>query len=248
MIRRPPRSTLSSSSAASDVYKRQYQRRVRGVLLGMAWLLVLVLCCMANAQIPQELLDKFATPERDPHGLEFDNAQPRNRYHQRHLDQHGHADLHFLAQDWIEAKHEQCHRTGDDCLRPHAELHNALDRDMDGEVTPKELYSLSIGLGFPLGNTPIEQHARLGHAYRLIKAHRDLREHQPGVGMEDLATMDLRDSKHWVEKHLGLSNRWGAKDHRPAEAVSTLKRFFTKVQNAEYNNAEHTVDGERYDL
>eukprot|EP00658_Telonema_sp_P-2_P054038 TRINITY_DN4287_c0_g1_i6.p1 TRINITY_DN4287_c0_g1~~TRINITY_DN4287_c0_g1_i6.p1 ORF type:complete len:139 (-),score=8.11 TRINITY_DN4287_c0_g1_i6:252-668(-) len=33
MIRRPPRSTLSSSSAASDVYKRQYQRRVRGPLL-----------------------------------------------------------------------------------------------------------------------------------------------------------------------------------------------------------------------
>eukprot|EP00656_Telonema_subtile_P037806 TRINITY_DN4218_c0_g1_i1.p1 TRINITY_DN4218_c0_g1~~TRINITY_DN4218_c0_g1_i1.p1 ORF type:complete len:256 (-),score=64.00 TRINITY_DN4218_c0_g1_i1:247-1014(-) len=32
MIRRPPRSTLSSSSAASDVYKRQYQRRVRGLL------------------------------------------------------------------------------------------------------------------------------------------------------------------------------------------------------------------------
>eukprot|EP00658_Telonema_sp_P-2_P073455 TRINITY_DN6252_c0_g1_i2.p1 TRINITY_DN6252_c0_g1~~TRINITY_DN6252_c0_g1_i2.p1 ORF type:complete len:365 (+),score=105.29 TRINITY_DN6252_c0_g1_i2:125-1219(+) len=32
MIRRPPRSTLSSSSAASDVYKRQYQRRVRGAL------------------------------------------------------------------------------------------------------------------------------------------------------------------------------------------------------------------------
>eukprot|EP00656_Telonema_subtile_P031388 TRINITY_DN34358_c0_g1_i1.p1 TRINITY_DN34358_c0_g1~~TRINITY_DN34358_c0_g1_i1.p1 ORF type:complete len:394 (+),score=148.35 TRINITY_DN34358_c0_g1_i1:110-1291(+) len=31
MIRRPPRSTLSSSSAASDVYKRQYQRRVRGI-------------------------------------------------------------------------------------------------------------------------------------------------------------------------------------------------------------------------
>eukprot|EP00658_Telonema_sp_P-2_P070903 TRINITY_DN6026_c0_g2_i3.p1 TRINITY_DN6026_c0_g2~~TRINITY_DN6026_c0_g2_i3.p1 ORF type:complete len:263 (-),score=72.59 TRINITY_DN6026_c0_g2_i3:135-923(-) len=33
MIRRPPRSTLSSSSAASDVYKRQYQRRVRGASL-----------------------------------------------------------------------------------------------------------------------------------------------------------------------------------------------------------------------
>src|SRR5674536_157162 len=29
MIRRPPRSTLSSSSAASDVYKRQLSRRVR---------------------------------------------------------------------------------------------------------------------------------------------------------------------------------------------------------------------------
>eukprot|EP00658_Telonema_sp_P-2_P038339 TRINITY_DN27537_c0_g1_i1.p1 TRINITY_DN27537_c0_g1~~TRINITY_DN27537_c0_g1_i1.p1 ORF type:complete len:205 (+),score=60.91 TRINITY_DN27537_c0_g1_i1:116-730(+) len=35
MIRRPPRSTLSSSSAASDVYKRQYQRRVRGNQLSM---------------------------------------------------------------------------------------------------------------------------------------------------------------------------------------------------------------------
>eukprot|EP00656_Telonema_subtile_P043459 TRINITY_DN4981_c0_g2_i1.p1 TRINITY_DN4981_c0_g2~~TRINITY_DN4981_c0_g2_i1.p1 ORF type:complete len:238 (+),score=47.68 TRINITY_DN4981_c0_g2_i1:65-778(+) len=34
MIRRPPRSTLSSSSAASDVYKRQYQRRVRGRTCG----------------------------------------------------------------------------------------------------------------------------------------------------------------------------------------------------------------------
>eukprot|EP00656_Telonema_subtile_P015606 TRINITY_DN18205_c0_g1_i2.p1 TRINITY_DN18205_c0_g1~~TRINITY_DN18205_c0_g1_i2.p1 ORF type:complete len:196 (-),score=54.40 TRINITY_DN18205_c0_g1_i2:183-770(-) len=30
MTRRPPRSTLSSSSAASDVYKRQVSRRVRG--------------------------------------------------------------------------------------------------------------------------------------------------------------------------------------------------------------------------
>eukprot|EP00825_Cyclidium_porcatum_P020058 TRINITY_DN22883_c0_g1_i1.p2 TRINITY_DN22883_c0_g1~~TRINITY_DN22883_c0_g1_i1.p2 ORF type:complete len:112 (+),score=10.06 TRINITY_DN22883_c0_g1_i1:144-479(+) len=30
MIRRPPRSTHCISSAASDVYKRQYQRRVHG--------------------------------------------------------------------------------------------------------------------------------------------------------------------------------------------------------------------------
>eukprot|EP00831_Metopus_contortus_P067674 TRINITY_DN60404_c0_g1_i1.p1 TRINITY_DN60404_c0_g1~~TRINITY_DN60404_c0_g1_i1.p1 ORF type:complete len:172 (-),score=32.02 TRINITY_DN60404_c0_g1_i1:47-562(-) len=31
MIRRPPRSTQGVSSAASDVYKRQYQRRVHGM-------------------------------------------------------------------------------------------------------------------------------------------------------------------------------------------------------------------------
>eukprot|EP00656_Telonema_subtile_P055605 TRINITY_DN8663_c0_g1_i3.p1 TRINITY_DN8663_c0_g1~~TRINITY_DN8663_c0_g1_i3.p1 ORF type:complete len:209 (+),score=45.94 TRINITY_DN8663_c0_g1_i3:118-744(+) len=40
MIRRPPRSTLSSSSAASDVYKRQYQRRVRGVRNAMEQLAI----------------------------------------------------------------------------------------------------------------------------------------------------------------------------------------------------------------
>eukprot|EP00825_Cyclidium_porcatum_P042193 TRINITY_DN5715_c0_g1_i1.p1 TRINITY_DN5715_c0_g1~~TRINITY_DN5715_c0_g1_i1.p1 ORF type:complete len:129 (-),score=35.85 TRINITY_DN5715_c0_g1_i1:43-429(-) len=34
MIRRPPRSTHCISSAASDVYKRQYQRRVHG---GSMW-------------------------------------------------------------------------------------------------------------------------------------------------------------------------------------------------------------------
>eukprot|EP00831_Metopus_contortus_P054907 TRINITY_DN4631_c0_g1_i1.p1 TRINITY_DN4631_c0_g1~~TRINITY_DN4631_c0_g1_i1.p1 ORF type:complete len:186 (+),score=30.30 TRINITY_DN4631_c0_g1_i1:66-623(+) len=33
MIRRPPRSTQGVSSAASDVYKRQYQRRVHGTLV-----------------------------------------------------------------------------------------------------------------------------------------------------------------------------------------------------------------------
>eukprot|EP00831_Metopus_contortus_P017290 TRINITY_DN17283_c0_g1_i3.p1 TRINITY_DN17283_c0_g1~~TRINITY_DN17283_c0_g1_i3.p1 ORF type:complete len:139 (-),score=30.98 TRINITY_DN17283_c0_g1_i3:102-518(-) len=32
MIRRPPRSTQGVSSAASDVYKRQYQRRVHGII------------------------------------------------------------------------------------------------------------------------------------------------------------------------------------------------------------------------
>eukprot|EP00656_Telonema_subtile_P018014 TRINITY_DN19716_c0_g1_i1.p1 TRINITY_DN19716_c0_g1~~TRINITY_DN19716_c0_g1_i1.p1 ORF type:complete len:680 (+),score=155.25 TRINITY_DN19716_c0_g1_i1:88-2127(+) len=39
MIRRPPRSTLSSSSAASDVYKRQLSDRVLRVRGGDAWLL-----------------------------------------------------------------------------------------------------------------------------------------------------------------------------------------------------------------
>eukprot|EP00831_Metopus_contortus_P062753 TRINITY_DN54993_c0_g1_i1.p1 TRINITY_DN54993_c0_g1~~TRINITY_DN54993_c0_g1_i1.p1 ORF type:complete len:133 (+),score=35.03 TRINITY_DN54993_c0_g1_i1:78-476(+) len=33
MRRRPPRSTQGVSSAASDVYKRQYQRRVHGILM-----------------------------------------------------------------------------------------------------------------------------------------------------------------------------------------------------------------------
>eukprot|EP00831_Metopus_contortus_P020782 TRINITY_DN19199_c0_g1_i4.p1 TRINITY_DN19199_c0_g1~~TRINITY_DN19199_c0_g1_i4.p1 ORF type:complete len:157 (+),score=50.24 TRINITY_DN19199_c0_g1_i4:119-589(+) len=36
MIRRPPRSTQGVSSAASDVYKRQYQRRVHGYSEGFA--------------------------------------------------------------------------------------------------------------------------------------------------------------------------------------------------------------------
>ncbi|CZS11807.1 reactivating factor for ethanolamine ammonia lyase [Clostridioides difficile] len=35
MIRRPPRSTLSSSSAASDVYKRQIQEYAKGFVDGM---------------------------------------------------------------------------------------------------------------------------------------------------------------------------------------------------------------------
>eukprot|EP00831_Metopus_contortus_P072447 TRINITY_DN6610_c0_g1_i1.p3 TRINITY_DN6610_c0_g1~~TRINITY_DN6610_c0_g1_i1.p3 ORF type:complete len:110 (+),score=37.99 TRINITY_DN6610_c0_g1_i1:55-384(+) len=36
-IRRPPRSTQGVSSAASDVYKRQYQRRVHGDKLTLTW-------------------------------------------------------------------------------------------------------------------------------------------------------------------------------------------------------------------
>src|SRR5664279_1115261 len=36
MIRRPPRSTLSSSSAASDVYKRQIQMDLKWISVGMS--------------------------------------------------------------------------------------------------------------------------------------------------------------------------------------------------------------------
>ena len=36
MIRRPPRSTLDRSSAASDVYKRQGHNGVREAVMGMA--------------------------------------------------------------------------------------------------------------------------------------------------------------------------------------------------------------------
>src|SRR5678815_5916338 len=41
MIRRPPRSTLDRSSAASDVYKRQYSKR--GTSLGNSHLTVIAL-------------------------------------------------------------------------------------------------------------------------------------------------------------------------------------------------------------
>eukprot|EP00658_Telonema_sp_P-2_P078006 TRINITY_DN720_c0_g1_i1.p1 TRINITY_DN720_c0_g1~~TRINITY_DN720_c0_g1_i1.p1 ORF type:complete len:649 (-),score=137.05 TRINITY_DN720_c0_g1_i1:63-2009(-) len=50
MVRRPPRSPLSSSSAASDVYKRQYQRRVRGLAtVSMRNTLVLLLALASSA-------------------------------------------------------------------------------------------------------------------------------------------------------------------------------------------------------
>eukprot|EP00656_Telonema_subtile_P053646 TRINITY_DN7822_c0_g1_i3.p1 TRINITY_DN7822_c0_g1~~TRINITY_DN7822_c0_g1_i3.p1 ORF type:complete len:480 (-),score=120.61 TRINITY_DN7822_c0_g1_i3:112-1551(-) len=52
MIRRPPRSTLSSSSAASDVYKRQYQRRVREKRpLAMSRLLILAIVSLLLVSI-----------------------------------------------------------------------------------------------------------------------------------------------------------------------------------------------------
>src|SRR5674536_280241 len=58
MIRRPPRSTLSSSSAASDVYKRQE------VLAGLQWLTVRGRCFLA-AGVTCTLCG-LALRERDP--------------------------------------------------------------------------------------------------------------------------------------------------------------------------------------
>eukprot|EP00658_Telonema_sp_P-2_P070658 TRINITY_DN60094_c0_g2_i2.p1 TRINITY_DN60094_c0_g2~~TRINITY_DN60094_c0_g2_i2.p1 ORF type:complete len:404 (+),score=59.05 TRINITY_DN60094_c0_g2_i2:146-1357(+) len=72
MIRRPPRSTLSSSSAASDVYKRQvstqstgYQRRVRGsVRSSMRGLALTTLLLLAHNSLALPLLDNPGP--RDP--------------------------------------------------------------------------------------------------------------------------------------------------------------------------------------
>eukprot|EP00658_Telonema_sp_P-2_P013757 TRINITY_DN15217_c0_g1_i1.p1 TRINITY_DN15217_c0_g1~~TRINITY_DN15217_c0_g1_i1.p1 ORF type:complete len:101 (-),score=40.32 TRINITY_DN15217_c0_g1_i1:158-460(-) len=48
MIRRPPRSTLSSSSAASDVYKRQVSTQSTGTLLNEEKLAAVPLLIFAN--------------------------------------------------------------------------------------------------------------------------------------------------------------------------------------------------------
>eukprot|EP01017_Pseudomicrothorax_dubius_P012903 TRINITY_DN154_c0_g2_i2.p1 TRINITY_DN154_c0_g2~~TRINITY_DN154_c0_g2_i2.p1 ORF type:complete len:247 (+),score=67.24 TRINITY_DN154_c0_g2_i2:70-810(+) len=67
MIRRPPRSTQSRSSAASDVYKRQYQRRVHGDRLfkryrRMRNLLVVIVCCLAVSGLTFDIssMDRLA--------------------------------------------------------------------------------------------------------------------------------------------------------------------------------------------
>src|SRR5664279_6430225 len=69
MIRRPPRSTLSSSSAASDVYKRQVVKSLRllppdlgpptGVAhafaIGLAFVLVTMMHVVLGEQVPKML-------------------------------------------------------------------------------------------------------------------------------------------------------------------------------------------------
>eukprot|EP00658_Telonema_sp_P-2_P036112 TRINITY_DN2617_c0_g1_i17.p2 TRINITY_DN2617_c0_g1~~TRINITY_DN2617_c0_g1_i17.p2 ORF type:complete len:193 (-),score=29.10 TRINITY_DN2617_c0_g1_i17:123-701(-) len=58
MIRRPPRSTLSSSSAASDVYKRQILDSTELIILviGKYGACCLMVACSYTAQICRELL------------------------------------------------------------------------------------------------------------------------------------------------------------------------------------------------
>eukprot|EP00658_Telonema_sp_P-2_P025391 TRINITY_DN20223_c0_g1_i2.p1 TRINITY_DN20223_c0_g1~~TRINITY_DN20223_c0_g1_i2.p1 ORF type:complete len:223 (+),score=52.69 TRINITY_DN20223_c0_g1_i2:132-800(+) len=72
MIRRPPRSTLSSSSAASDVYKRQVSTQSTGIFgwMAMRWLFLL-LAAHASLQVLanpsphlQVLPDQVAQAER----------------------------------------------------------------------------------------------------------------------------------------------------------------------------------------
>src|SRR5664279_1618968 len=60
MIRRPPRSTLSSSSAASDVYKRQVLHRITG--LGVLFFLTLhVIDTSWSVFYPQLYVEAIAT-------------------------------------------------------------------------------------------------------------------------------------------------------------------------------------------
>eukprot|EP00657_Telonema_sp_P-1_P004007 TRINITY_DN19274_c0_g1_i1.p1 TRINITY_DN19274_c0_g1~~TRINITY_DN19274_c0_g1_i1.p1 ORF type:complete len:116 (+),score=35.39 TRINITY_DN19274_c0_g1_i1:74-421(+) len=64
MIRRPPRSTQSRSSAASDVYKRQYQATPWAPPL---WPPMLVLCCPPTwPALPSVRLSTALTPPAPP--------------------------------------------------------------------------------------------------------------------------------------------------------------------------------------
>merc|ERR1711998_58973 len=233
---------------------------------GPGWLLVWAMCFALRiwaltyndlpSGMPEALKAQFATPEKDPFGIEFENAQPRNRYHKQQLDRHGHADLYFLARDWVRDYHTHCQQ--ELCPKFHQHLHTALDRDGNGELTPRELYSLALGLGYELGDHPREQHARIGHAYRTIKAGRPLREHfnQPpekrkgSSATEHLASLNLEDMREWIENKLHLSNKWKSADHRPEPLLAKLVDFWEQVQGASYqlHAGVHRVEGHRYDL
>eukprot|EP00656_Telonema_subtile_P057510 TRINITY_DN947_c0_g1_i12.p1 TRINITY_DN947_c0_g1~~TRINITY_DN947_c0_g1_i12.p1 ORF type:complete len:521 (-),score=151.18 TRINITY_DN947_c0_g1_i12:646-2208(-) len=79
MIRRPPRSTLSSSSAASDVYKRQVSTQSTGVLTYPA---------MSNTTEHKEA-ENFDTPgfvvgEKETKKAEYFATQPAAHYNERY--------------------------------------------------------------------------------------------------------------------------------------------------------------------
>ena len=161
-------------------------------------LFALSVLCLApltqcTSPLPAELLAKFATPEKDPHGVEYDNEQPRNRFHKRYIDRHGHPDLHFLVEvtDSLTTRSRSTLNLGRTGSRTHTHcasarratpftrtstkvsptaieavpytVHTALDRDGDGEISPTELFSLALGLGYNFGDEPYEQHARIGY-------------------------------------------------------------------------------------
>eukprot|EP00830_Metopus_es_P006628 TRINITY_DN1627_c0_g1_i4.p1 TRINITY_DN1627_c0_g1~~TRINITY_DN1627_c0_g1_i4.p1 ORF type:complete len:262 (+),score=42.64 TRINITY_DN1627_c0_g1_i4:12-797(+) len=71
MIRRPPRSTLDRSSAASDVYKRQYQRRVHGIPLMKISLVIVSLSALfllvsGEIQWKKEDMEDLVVKDRAP--------------------------------------------------------------------------------------------------------------------------------------------------------------------------------------
>src|SRR5450756_3136409 len=75
MIRRPPRSTQSRSSAASDVYKRQFQERSEAVAkyerarLSSAQLAEYFVGSVAMWDLEDERRRRFAVASDDPRGV-----------------------------------------------------------------------------------------------------------------------------------------------------------------------------------
>src|SRR5664280_3909863 len=79
MIRRPPRSTLSSSSAASDVYKRQpvtlgINRGLNTFVFGLA----LLLCFAATMQAQCPAIDPDAPPKPPSPNATSEELLPEN--------------------------------------------------------------------------------------------------------------------------------------------------------------------------
>src|SRR5665648_1189802 len=89
MLRRPPRSTLSSSSAASDVYKRQVQvgdRRERVSFANAGFLEDLLIEAEALERAPVE--GAAESPKRFLIPVDDDDVVPLDREHGRQLRTH----------------------------------------------------------------------------------------------------------------------------------------------------------------